>query len=38
VRWRAAADSVARANVARRRDVRLRVRAGEPVVQGPEAP
>ena len=37
-RWRAAADSVARANVARRRDVRLRVRAGEPVVQSPEAP
>jgi len=38
VGWRAAADSVARANIARRRDVRLRVRAGEPVVQGPEAP
>lgn len=38
VGWRAAADSVARANNARRRDVRLRVRAGEPAVQGPEAP
>jgi len=37
-RWRTAADSVARINVARLAEVRVRIRSGEPAILSPEEP